>query len=319
MSRALVALEREIRIEPALRELVKLRASILNGCAYCIDMHTKDARKAGESEQRLYAVAAWQEAPFFSERERAALALTDAVTLIAGTHVPVCGLRRSRPPLRTGGARPPDLADRRDQRLEPDRDHDPTDRRRIRAVIDGSRSTVSLHYGDPQIAIGAIFAVLALALAGAFLVIGVQAGSEASDERVHRIGYWLRKRWLALLLVLGVLVVGISLFDLPYASGGASGRTVVKVTGGQFFWSLAPDSVPVGTRIRFDVTSIDVNHGFGLYDPHGRLIGSVQAMPGYHNELDLALNEAGVYRIRCLELCGLNHSTMQGTFTVSQH
>ena len=78
LSRALVALEREIRIDGVLRELVKLRASILNGCAYCIDMHTKDARKAGESEQRLYAVAAWHEAPFFSERERAALALTDA-------------------------------------------------------------------------------------------------------------------------------------------------------------------------------------------------------------------------------------------------
>ena len=88
LSRALVALEQEIRIEPALRELIKLRASILNGCAYCIDMHTKDARKAGESEQRLYAVAAWQDAPFFSERERAALALTDAVTLIADTRVP---------------------------------------------------------------------------------------------------------------------------------------------------------------------------------------------------------------------------------------
>jgi AhpD family alkylhydroperoxidase len=67
---------------------VKLRASILNGCAYCIDLHTKDARKADESEQRLYAVAAWDEAPFFNERERAALALTDAVTLIADTHVP---------------------------------------------------------------------------------------------------------------------------------------------------------------------------------------------------------------------------------------
>jgi AhpD family alkylhydroperoxidase len=87
LSRALVALERELRIDPALRELVKLRASILNGCAYCIDLHTKD-RKADESEQRLHAVAAWHEAPFFNERERAALALTDAVTLIADTHVP---------------------------------------------------------------------------------------------------------------------------------------------------------------------------------------------------------------------------------------
>ena len=57
--------------------------------------------------------------------------------------------------------------------------------------------------------------------------------------------------------------------------------------------------------MRFDVTSIDVNHGFGLYDPDGHLIGSVQAMPGYHNQLDLTLDEPGVYRIRCLELCGL--------------
>lgn len=173
-----------------------------------------------------------------------------------------------------------------------------------------------LHYGDPQIAIGAVFAVLALLLAGGFLMIGVQAGSDVSAERVHRVGYWLRKRWLALLVVIGVLVVGLSLFDLPYASGGSAGRTIVKVTGGQFFWSLAPDSVPAGARVRFDVTSVDVNHGFGLYDPHGHLIGSVQAMPGYHNKLDLTLSEPGTYRIRCLELCGLNHATMEGSFMV---
>lgn len=88
VSRAMVALEQEIEVEPVLRELVELRASILNGCAYCIDMHSKRARKAGESEQRIYTVAAWQDAPFFSERERAALALTDAVTLIAEARVP---------------------------------------------------------------------------------------------------------------------------------------------------------------------------------------------------------------------------------------
>jgi AhpD family alkylhydroperoxidase len=88
VSRAMAALEREIKVEPVLRELVKLRASILNGCAYCIDMHSKRARKAGESEQRIYSIAAWQDAPFFSERERAALALTDAVTLVAETHAP---------------------------------------------------------------------------------------------------------------------------------------------------------------------------------------------------------------------------------------
>jgi cytochrome c oxidase subunit 2 len=176
---------------------------------------------------------------------------------------------------------------------------------------------MSVHYGDPQIAIGAVFAALAVLFAVAFIVIGVQAGRERSAQRVHDVGYWLRKRWLALLLVVGVVVVGISLFDLPYASGGASGRTMVRVTGGQFFWSLQPDRVAAGTPIRFDVTSIDVNHGFGLYDPHGHLIGSVQAMPGYHNKLDLTLTETGVYRVRCLEYCGLSHSTMEGSFTVS--
>jgi AhpD family alkylhydroperoxidase len=74
-------------LEPSLRELVKLRASQLNGCAYCVDMHSADARKGGESERRLYALPAWAEAPFFTARERAALALTEAATRL--THGPV--------------------------------------------------------------------------------------------------------------------------------------------------------------------------------------------------------------------------------------
>ncbi len=177
---------------------------------------------------------------------------------------------------------------------------------------------MSLHFGDPQIAVGVVFAVLAVLLATAFVVIGLQAGSDVSAERVHDIGYWLRKRWLAVLTVIGVVVIGISLLDLPYASGGNAGRTVVKVTGGQFFWSLQPDRVASGTPLRFDVTSVDVNHGFGLYDPRGRLVGEVQAMPGYHNKLDLTLHRAGTYAIRCLEFCGLNHATMEGTFVVTR-
>jgi len=75
-------------IDSRLRELVRVRASQLNGCAYCIDMHTKDARAIGEAEQRLYALPAWRETPFFTERERAALAFTEAVTLMADDHVP---------------------------------------------------------------------------------------------------------------------------------------------------------------------------------------------------------------------------------------
>jgi AhpD family alkylhydroperoxidase len=75
-------------LEQSLLHLIKLRASQINGCAWCIDMHTKDARAEGETEQRLYLVSAWREAPFFSERERAALAWTEAVTLVSHDHVP---------------------------------------------------------------------------------------------------------------------------------------------------------------------------------------------------------------------------------------
>lgn len=79
---------RRCGLEPGLLELVKFRASQINGCAYCIDMHTKDARAHGESEQRLYALTAWREAPYYTERERAALAWTEAVTEVSRTHVP---------------------------------------------------------------------------------------------------------------------------------------------------------------------------------------------------------------------------------------
>jgi AhpD family alkylhydroperoxidase len=75
-------------IDHRLRELMRIRASQLNGCAYCIDMHTKDARALDESEQRIYALPAWRETPFFTARERAALAYTEAVTLLADDHVP---------------------------------------------------------------------------------------------------------------------------------------------------------------------------------------------------------------------------------------
>jgi AhpD family alkylhydroperoxidase len=78
----------ESGLEPSLLELVKTRASQINGCAYCLDMHTKDARAGGETEQRLYALSAWRETPFYTDRERAALAWTEAVTLISETHVP---------------------------------------------------------------------------------------------------------------------------------------------------------------------------------------------------------------------------------------
>ncbi len=88
--KAMMGLENHARksgLEPSLLELVKVRASQLNGCAYCLDMHTKDARAAGETEQRLYGLSTWREAPYYTARERAALAFTESVTLITKSHV----------------------------------------------------------------------------------------------------------------------------------------------------------------------------------------------------------------------------------------
>lgn len=89
--KAMLALEAHVKssgLESSLIELVKIRASQINGCAFCIHMHTRDARAAGESEERLYLLSAWRESPLYSARERAALAWTEALTLVASTHAP---------------------------------------------------------------------------------------------------------------------------------------------------------------------------------------------------------------------------------------
>ena len=90
MVRALREMSTEVtaRLEPSLFHLVEIRASQMNGCAYCIDMHTKEARAAGETEQRIYALDAWRETPFFNKKERAALEWTEAVTRVGDTHIP---------------------------------------------------------------------------------------------------------------------------------------------------------------------------------------------------------------------------------------
>ncbi|MDH4568838.1 carboxymuconolactone decarboxylase family protein [Pseudomonas sp. BN414] len=85
---ALDAAVSKLPLEKPLLELVKLRASQLNGCAFCVDLHSSDARKRGETERRLYAVAVWRESPFFTPRERAALAWTEALTRLSETHAP---------------------------------------------------------------------------------------------------------------------------------------------------------------------------------------------------------------------------------------
>lgn len=174
---------------------------------------------------------------------------------------------------------------------------------------------MTLHYGEPQLAIALVFGVLAVVIAAIAFGIAIDTRRETPPDDLQARGYRFRRPWLGFLVALGVVVVGASFFLVPYASGGDP-QTTVKVSGGQFFWTLDPAVVPAHTSVRFDVTSVDVNHGFGVYDPEGRMLGSVQAMPGYTNKLDLTFDTPGQYLIRCFEYCGLSHHLMQAAFKV---
>jgi cytochrome c oxidase subunit 2 len=174
---------------------------------------------------------------------------------------------------------------------------------------------VTLELGEAQLAILVAFFALSAFFAGVFLVVALRSRRELAFEEVRASGYRLRKRWLVVLGAVLASALLASAFFLPYASGGAD-VTEARVVGGQFYWSLSPSEFRQGERVRFDVTGADVNHGFGIYDPSGHMIGSVQAMPGYHNKLTLTLEQAGRYTIACLEYCGLEHHRMIHEFLV---
>lgn len=130
----------------------------------------------------------------------------------------------------------------------------------------------------------------------------------------------LRKRLFPIALtVLGVAFVA-SLPFLPYdyVRSGTLGspKLTVEVVGRQWAWEIRPREIPVGVPVEFRVQAADVNHGFGLYDPDGRLIAQVQAMPGYTNRLIYAFKRPGTYKVLCLELCGVGHHAMAATITV---
>ena len=166
-------------------------------------------------------------------------------------------------------------------------------------------------------AVAIAFGAIALVLAMLFLLVALQSRKEIPFERVREAAYRIRPVWFALLVALLAGGVISSMFFLPYSSGADVGAQI-NVVGGQFYWSMSSTSVPAGTKVDFAVTSADVNHGFGVYDPDGHLLGSVQAMPGFTNHLDLHLDQPGPYLISCMEFCGFKHHEMRGRFEVTR-
>lgn len=160
-----------------------------------------------------------------------------------------------------------------------------------------------------------IFLGAAVAAIAAFVFVAqYRAGAPASQETVTHAGYTIRRWWFAIIVVVALAAFAITIPEFPYPRSATSGKHFTVIAQ-QYSFTL-PAVVPAETPIVFDVTARDVNHGFGIYDPDGHLIGQVQAMPDYVNHLPFLFRARGRYTVRCLEFCGIGHAGMQGSFEV---
>lgn len=140
---------------------------------------------------------------------------------------------------------------------------------------------------------------------------------EQEQSKVQHGGYVVRGRWFMgiTLFLLATFFATIPFFPYLSAAEALLPAEKVPVIAQQFFFTM-PDHFPLNRRILFEVTSRDVNHGFGIYDPEGRLIAQTQAMPDYVNYLSVTFHQPGHYQVRCLEYCGVGHAMMKKDFTV---
>jgi cytochrome c oxidase subunit 2 len=145
---------------------------------------------------------------------------------------------------------------------------------------------------------------------GFLFVRGYSARPETYSPVQQRV-YRFRAQLFFVLLVVGIPGMGYTLTRLPYVHDDAKAvPQIVTVTGYQWYWELDREEVNAGQPVEFRVTGGDVNHGLGIYDPEMRLLAQTQAMPGYVNRLRYTFKTPGVYRIACLEYCGLVHHQM---------
>lgn len=153
-----------------------------------------------------------------------------------------------------------------------------------------------------------------------FLYVIGRSGPPAPEPTAVQARAYALRRWLFLaLIVLGVVVTGATLWTFPIAPQHASSQPpqVIQVVGHQWAWQVSPGPIKAGVPVEFDVTSADVNHGFGIYDATDRLLAQTQAMPGVTNRLVYTFATPGKYRILCLEYCGLAHYGMIFAFQVT--
>lgn len=154
-----------------------------------------------------------------------------------------------------------------------------------------------------------------------FLLVILQARKPADDEATRKSARNAKRlqAWLFGILLVGFLVgtwTTLRQYPIPPQNESLDARQIVNVVGRQWSWQITPSTVEAGSVVEFRVTAEDVNHGFALYSPEGRIVSQVQAMPGYTNRLLHTFAEAGEYTVMCLEYCGLGHAPMTATIKV---
>ena len=173
---------------------------------------------------------------------------------------------------------------------------------------------------DMDAAVELLLTFFVLAAVATFVFVAVAWSTrlpEQEQAEVQHRGYVIRVRWFLgiTLFLLATFFATIPFF--PYLAAAAALQPALKVPViAQQFVFLMPDQFPLNRRILFEVTSRDVNHGFGIYNPEGQLIAQTQAMPDYVNYLAVTFHQPGHYTVRCLEYCGVGHAVMQKDFTV---
>lgn len=172
---------------------------------------------------------------------------------------------------------------------------------------------------NPQLVL-AVFLVLGAVWTGVWVWVLLSARQTAPySEVVPKVAGLRRRLFFGVLAVMSVVFL-VSMRLLPYP--GVRTRTMgepqlsIDVVAQQWLWTFSQNEIPRGVPVQFNVTSKDVNHGFGIYNPQGQLITQVQAMPGYTNHLIFVFDQPGTYTVRCLELCGLPHHVMALALTV---
>lgn len=154
-----------------------------------------------------------------------------------------------------------------------------------------------------------------------FVHVIIQAGKPADDAASRKSAHTAHalQAWLFAILFVGFVAgswATLRHFPIPPQNGGLDVKQVVDVVGRQWSWQMTPATVKAGSPVEFRVTSDDVNHGFALYAPDGRIVTQTQAMPGFTNKLLYTFTTPGTYTVQCLEYCGLGHAPMKTTLEV---